>query len=334
MKKSKKRNKIIVICGACALSIIAMLWMRKAMTVTLNPGKTSTYLNYHSDSTFIDQRHVGYINLTKFLYLANLLIDFNSSTDFKRIGDSVFFNVKNPSEFYHIPEGEGLYKWVNTPNLPIRVTAEGFYAKVVNKNEKEYVYLPYQILLSIAKIVGEPRTNHYQYDGQDTIQENRLTKEQEERNISNSTGMKIQIEGIVWQNTTEILTSPGNRKAQLSQEEQLKKIWEYVYSHWTYINDPYTAEDTWRSASETIENYYYNGKQYAGDCDDFAILLASFARQLGFDSRVVTAYKYGETKGHAFAEFNNGNKWISLDWFNEFGGKPYDGKRHKVYYDL
>ncbi len=339
MKNSKKRNKIIVICGACVLSIIAVLWMRKAMTVTLNPGKTSTYLNYHSDSTLIDQRQVGYINLTKFLELADQSIDFNSSTDFEKIGDSAFFRVKNPSEFYRIPEGEGLYKWVHTPNLPIRVTSEGFYAKVETKNEKEYVYLPYQILLSIAKAVGEPKNNHYQYDGQDTIQENRLTKEQEEKNIANNLGMKIQTEGIVWQNTTEILTLPRNRQAHVSQEDQLEIIWQYVYDRWTYINDPYTSEDTWRSASETIENYYYNGKQYAGDCDDFAILMASFARQLGFDSRVATAYKPGEKSGHAFAQFRDrdsrNGKWYSLDWFGGFKGTtPYEGYVYKTYTDI
>lgn len=339
MNKSQKKNKIIILFGACVLSIVAVLWVKKATNVTLNPGKTSTYLNYHSDSTLIDQRHVGYINLTKFLELANQLIDFNSATDFEKIDDNAFFKIKNPSEFYRIPEGEGLYKWVNTPNLPIRVTSEGFYAKVETKNEKEYVYLPYQILLSVAKAVGEPQTNHYQYEGQDTIQENRLTKEQEERNISNNISMKIQTEGIVWQNTTEILTLPGNRQAHASQEEQLKIIWTYVYGRWTYINDPYTAEDTWRSASETIENYYFNGKRYAGDCDDFAILMASFARQLGFDSRVATAYKPGEKSGHAFAQFRDkdsrSGKWYSLDWFGGFkGSTPYERYVHKTYKNL
>jgi hypothetical protein len=115
-----------------------------------------------------------------------------------------------------------------------------------------------------------------------------------------------------------------------SNVSQILAIKEYIHNNWHYIHDPDKDADTWRSAETTIALRYKN--KFPGDCDDFAILLASLARQIGLKSRVVGGFYQGQ--GHAFAEFkipqdeiynsDLNNKdirqdaygyWVSLDWF-------------------
>jgi transglutaminase-like putative cysteine protease len=133
-----------------------------------------------------------------------------------------------------------------------------------------------------------------------------------------------------------------------NQINQIIAMKKYVFSNWHYVFDPDSGHDTWRSAEATL-SLKYKGR-YSGDCDDFAILMASFARQIGLRSRMVGGYD-GDS-GHAFAEFlipeheqNNINlrgmdfrndysgKWVSLDWF-----KGYDHERYvrnsKIYEDI
>jgi transglutaminase-like putative cysteine protease len=134
-----------------------------------------------------------------------------------------------------------------------------------------------------------------------------------------------------------------NLNAPSKQVDQILILRNYVRKNWHYIFDPDSGHDTFRSAEATI-SLKHKGK-YPGDCDDYAILMASFARQIGLKSRVVGAYK-NNGNGHAFAEFLvpeidtsnpllNGNdyrndnygKWISLDWFI--------GAEHRAYkYDV
>jgi hypothetical protein len=142
-------------------------------------------------------------------------------------------------------------------------------------------------------------------------------------------GHLIQVEGLIVKEVSELnikLNTSG------SQVDQIVAMQKYVFKNWHYIYDPIRGSDTWRSAEATL-SLKYKG-QYSGDCDDFAILMASFARQIGLRSRMVAGYY--EDKGHAFAEFllpdnENSNvnlrgadyrtdasgKWISLDWFKD-----------------
>ncbi len=148
-------------------------------------------------------------------------------------------------------------------------------------------------------------------------------------------GELIQVEGLVLKELTELNIK---LKTSGSQVSQILAIQEYVFKNWHYIFDPNSGHDTWRSAEATL-SLKYKG-QYSGDCDDFAILMASFARQIGLRSRMVAGYN-GDG-GHAFAEFllpnvdiNNYNlkgtdirtdyagKWVSLDWFT--------GQDHSTY---
>lgn len=125
---------------------------------------------------------------------------------------------------------------------------------------------------------------------------------------------------------------------------QICEIFDYCYKKWRYVNDPNGHEYVAR-ASETIAS------SLTGDCDDFAILMASCLLAVGADVCVNTGHNTGG--GHAFTEvdisvFNpsdvlnvikerfdnfsinqlhtrnaNGKKWLNLDWQASYPGGPY-----------
>ncbi len=152
-------------------------------------------------------------------------------------------------------------------------------------------------------------------------------------------GKLIQVEGLVLK---EVMQLTIDLKTTSSQINQILMMRNYVFENWHYVFDPNDGHDTWRSAEATL-SLKYHGK-YSGDCDDYAILLASFARQIGLRSRMVAGYD-GDS-GHAFAEFlipsnelnnNIGNsdirvddsgRWVSLDWFV---GKDHIRFTHNIY---
>lgn len=129
------------------------------------------------------------------------------------------------------------------------------------------------------------------------------------------------------------LKEEGKLPRNATQVEQIISIKNHVYENWNYVHDPISDKDTWRSASNTL-SLVHNGK-YSGDCYDFAILTASFSRQIGLNSRFVAEIdKYDANSGHAWSEFllpngfNNNSllhkqdvvkddngRWVSLDWF-------------------
>lgn len=75
--------------------------------------------------------------------------------------------------------------------------------------------------------------------------------------------------------------------------EQVAEIWSAVRTPWRYVNDP-EGREYFATASETIQN------GYVGDCDDFAITLASMVTAVGGKARVVLMD--GPDGGHAYAE--------------------------------
>jgi len=159
-----------------------------------------------------------------------------------------------------------------------------------------------------------------------------------ERNLINSKipkvkGKLIQVEGLVLKEVTELSIKLNTSDSQV---EQILEMKDFVFKNWHYVFDPNTGSDTWRSAEATISLKYKN--KYSGDCDDFAILMASFARQIGLESRMVGGFS-GDS-GHAFAEFllpkqyklktNNidyrkdyRGVWVSLDWFKGYDHNKY-----------
>lgn len=75
--------------------------------------------------------------------------------------------------------------------------------------------------------------------------------------------------------------------------EQVAAIWSHARGRWRYVNDPRGGE-YFAKASETITN------DYAGDCDDFAIVVASMLTAVGGEARMVLMN--GPGGGHAYAE--------------------------------
>ena len=129
---------------------------------------------------------------------------------------------------------------------------------------------------------------------------------------------------------------------------QICDMWEKIYKRWTYVNDP-KGSNYYSPASRTIN------LGVKGDCDDFAILVASTVMAIGGSSRIILASNTGET-GHAYAEVylgpsksnvdsaakyicqrykcksiayrssNEGGQtryWLNLDWRAKHPGGPY-----------
>jgi hypothetical protein len=92
---------------------------------------------------------------------------------------------------------------------------------------------------------------------------------------------------------------PGNYNI-----DQVCAIWDAVFSKWRYVNDP-AGNDYYAAASESISN------NLAGDCDDFAIEIASLIGAIGGGARVVGAYNT-TSSSHAFPEVYVGPKSASL----------------------
>lgn len=184
-------------------------------------------------------------------------------------------------------------------------------------------------------LIKEEKPEVVKIDDIVTPQEKRIiAKRLKKDKIPPAKGTLIQVEGLVLKEVTQLTIDLSATEHPIHQILLMK---EHIKKNWHYIFDPNTGSDTWRSAEATL-SLKYKGK-YTGDCDDYAILLASLARQIGLTSRVVGGFN-GKS-GHAFAEFlvdyetandlsritDNRNDfngyWISLDWFN--------GNDHDIY---
>lgn len=140
---------------------------------------------------------------------------------------------------------------------------------------------------------------------------------------------------------------------------QICQIYDYIVSNWKYVNDS-DKKENFRSASRTIKN------NFAGDCDDFAILIAAMIESIGGDARISLAYN-DKGEGHAFTEvlasnsqenlqaivdninafyspekfevhfveYKNGECWLNLDWFGQPqhpGGQYFEFTKRTIYY--
>ena len=75
---------------------------------------------------------------------------------------------------------------------------------------------------------------------------------------------------------------------------QVCDMWDHVYKRWTYVSDP-NGHEYISPASRTIK------LNLKGDCDDFAVLIASLIQATGGSARIVTAYN-AQGEGHAYPE--------------------------------
>lgn len=135
---------------------------------------------------------------------------------------------------------------------------------------------------------------------------------------------------------------------------QVCAIFDNLYNNWKYVNDPEGAEYV-AKASESISQ-----SSLSGDCDDFAICMASCIIAIGGEARVNTAW--GPRGGHAFAEVcinglsesevkrtiakmfphysiskihtqtDDGNTWLNLDWQAAYPGGQYFQYTHNTTY--
>lgn len=141
--------------------------------------------------------------------------------------------------------------------------------------------------------------------------------------------------------------------------EQVCEIFDYCYKKWRYVNDP-KGQDYIARASETIS------ASLTGDCDDFAVLVASCILSCGGDACIVCAT--GSNGNHAYPEVDinsfrghrdlsyiqnvistrfssyspgaptiresGGHLWLNLDWQAAYpGGKHFVAQNH-VYYSI
>jgi PKD repeat protein len=79
---------------------------------------------------------------------------------------------------------------------------------------------------------------------------------------------------------------------------QICSIYDYMVGNWSYARDTRGIEE-FQYSNESLLNRHgkFSGQ---GDCDDFAILMASLIESIGGTSRIVLAY--GPTGGHAYTE--------------------------------
>ena len=141
--------------------------------------------------------------------------------------------------------------------------------------------------------------------------------------------------------------------------EQVCEIFDYCYNKWRYVNDP-KGQDYIARASESIS------ASLTGDCDDFAVLIASCVLACGGDACIV--YADGSYGCHAYPEVDiesfknnkdmsyienviknrfsryspsslatrkdNGHTWLNLDWQAAYPGGPHFQAEKKVYYSI
>jgi hypothetical protein len=362
-----KLNPIVVSVSLIIL-IGGFYYLTRTTISTVQKDKLQN-ISLPLDSLIFDKREAGNISLKKFTDLVRTFRGIDSTSILtSKNHDSLLFLMpaswveeKFRKVFYNDREAN---KWERMyRNLPIRTFEQpqyGFAVKIDSVDHKPYLYLPYEILFSVVKFA-------YNETGKIPVTPNKVNEtpsqitikpSEADEIISAKKGNLIQTEGIVWKHVSELIAKANLQNS--SKIAQLCYLWKYAKDNWVYINDPVTAthEDTWRSASETIETYYFdNTHKYTGDCDDFAILVASFARQVGLESRFIGAYSL--ERGHAYSEFFvessewgnavneihrcfsfNGEvkckegltgNWINLDWWgNHVGGEYYGGIR-KIY---
>lgn len=103
---------------------------------------------------------------------------------------------------------------------------------------------------------------------------------------------------------------------------QVCRIYDYIVDNWKYVSDS-SKKDNFRSASRSINN------NLAGDCDDFAILMAALIESIGGTARISLAYN--ETSGHAFAEVLAVKDERKMQMIDEMISNYYSNNQFKVY---
>lgn len=103
---------------------------------------------------------------------------------------------------------------------------------------------------------------------------------------------------------------------------QICSIYDFVAKNWAYVPDPRCTE-YYQNASESLK---HGGDHIprggAGDCDDFAILMASMIESISGTSRITLATN-PNVPGHAFTEVYLGNDWKKIKIIKNYLKKRY-----------
>ena len=104
---------------------------------------------------------------------------------------------------------------------------------------------------------------------------------------------------------------------------QICDIYDKLYSDWVYVSDP-SGTEYFAKASESV-------RLLRGDCDDYAILMASLIESIGGGARVICAYD-GSGGGHAYTEVYMTNSKTDLQKLIDNIGQRYG--RTQVHYHI
>ena len=141
---------------------------------------------------------------------------------------------------------------------------------------------------------------------------------------------------------------------------QVSKVYDALRKGWYYYSDP-SYKDKFKNANRTLQDGKISNTIGVGDCDDFAILMASLLESLQGSTRIVFAYDQDTRLNHAYAEVYLGKKsdpqadeligwlkdeynqseipgqsvtndevWLNLDYNSTYPGGYNFGAGHKV----
>ena len=98
---------------------------------------------------------------------------------------------------------------------------------------------------------------------------------------------------------------------------QICDIYDKLYKSWTYVNDP-AGKEYVAKASESV-------RLLKGDCEDYAILMASCIIAIGGSSRIIVAHD-SNNDGHAYAEVYMSDNESDIDSLIKSISRRYGGK--------
>jgi len=141
---------------------------------------------------------------------------------------------------------------------------------------------------------------------------------------------------------------------------QVAEVYDALRKGWYYYSDP-SYKERYKHANRTLQDGKISNSIGMGDCDDFAILMASLLESLQGSTRIVFAYDQDTRKNHAYAEVYLGKKsdprvdkligwlkdqysqtdipgqtvsgdevWINLDYNSTYPGGYYFGGGYRV----
>ena len=185
----------------------------------------------------------------------------------------------------------------------------------------------------------------------------KITKGSTDDDILNSLIKAIDIDSDITNDLAVRLASIDNEEKGPFNIYQICSIYDFLVANWKYVSHPVT-KNVFRSASRIIKN------NLAGDCTNFAIIMAAEIESIGGYARISLAYP-DQGEGHAFTEVCatenkkdfqkivnklckiysvdtihsthslDGKVWLNLDWWGNPkhpGGAYYKYIKRTIYY--